>query len=530
MNKVPNILFRNFNIFSHLEKNISNFKSLIFQLALNGKLDFYKLSEGRIKKSLQALVKEQKQYLKKARIAFQEDSDSVWPMVMLGDIAQIISGQSPKGKFYNENKQGTPFYQGKKEFGEIYLGEPVKWTVSVTKTANPNDILMSVRAPVGPVNITLQKICIGRGLASIRGKNIINQMFLFYYLRKNQDKIKGSGGSVFDSINQKSIKQIKIPLPPLSVQKEIISLMEKCTLLESQVKKKYKKQEEFSQSITHFISHSKNKTELSHHWKILKNNFKEVLYSKTGVKKVQSMIFQLALNGKLDFQKLSEGRIKKPLQTLIKEQKQYLKKTGIAFKEESDNVWPMVRLRDVSTVGSGNSAPQNKKLFNNGQWPFCRTSDVGKVHISDDFKEIHDFLNREGIKGLKLFKKNTILIPKSGASTFLNHRVLLGIDSYVSSHLATVYANQKIIIPKLLFNLLCLIDTRTLTSEQNYPSLKLSQIKGIKIPLPPLSVQKEIVALMEKCVTLEVQIKKEKSLNRELSLSQSEKINLSNRI
>ena len=163
-----------------------------------------------------------------------------WRRVKLGDVAQIISGQSPKGKFYNENKQGIPFYQGKKEFREIYLGEPVKWTVSVTKTANPNDILMSVRAPVGPVNITLQKICIGRGLASIRAKNKINQLFLFYYLKQNQDKIIGSGGSVFDSINQKSIKEIKISLPPLPEQKAIAevlsSLDDKIELLHKQNK------------------------------------------------------------------------------------------------------------------------------------------------------------------------------------------------------------------------------------------------------------------------------------------------------
>ena len=147
-------------------------------------------------------------------------------MVYLGDVAQIISGQSPKGQFYNEKKKGIPFYQGKKEFGEIYLKNPAKWTISVTKTAKPNDILMSVRAPVGPVNITLQKICIGRGLASIRGiESKINQMFLFHYLKHNQDKFIGGGGSIFDSISQESIKAIKIPLPPLNEQKKIVDIL-----------------------------------------------------------------------------------------------------------------------------------------------------------------------------------------------------------------------------------------------------------------------------------------------------------------
>ena len=252
---------------------------------------------------------------------------------------------------------------------------------------------------------------------------------------------------------------------------------------------------------------------------ILFRNFDVFQTSEKEAKNLKSLVFQLAISGRLDFQKLSKGRIKKSLQALVKEQQQHLKKEGIAFAEKSSNVWPLVKLGDIATVNSGNSAPQDKKFFNNGRYPFCRTSDVGKVHISDDFREIHDLLNDEGIKGLKLFKKDTILIPKSGASTFLNHRVFLGIDSYVSSHLATIYTNQKIILPKLLFNLLCFIDTRELTSEQNYPSLKLSQIKEIHIPLPPLEVQKEIVSLMEKCALMETQAKEKSKKQKEFSKS-----------
>ncbi len=248
----------NFKDILYSENGVKNFKSLLFQLMLCGSLDFQKLSNGRIKKSLQALVKEQKAYLKKEDIAFAEQPDSIWPMVELGDIAQIISGQSPKGRFYNTHNQGTPFYQGKKEFGDIYLGEPVKWTVSVTKTAKPNDILMSVRAPVGPVNITLQKICIGRGLASIRVKNNkINQMFLFYYLKKSQSKITGGGGSVFDSINQKSIKAIKIPFPPLEVQKEIVALMKVIENAEKQIQKEKALELQLSKSLSHLESYQK---------------------------------------------------------------------------------------------------------------------------------------------------------------------------------------------------------------------------------------------------------------------------------
>jgi type I restriction enzyme M protein len=175
--------------------------------------------------------------------------------------------------------------------------------------------------------------------------------------------------------------------------------------------------------------------------------------------------------------------------------------SGERYKESIaliNQKWPMVEVNEVADIGSGNSAPQDKELFKNGVYPFFRTSDVGVVHISDNLFNSRDKLNDAGIKGLKLFPKNTILFPKSGASTFLNHRAMLGIDGYVSSHLATITPNENKILPKLLFNLLKRIDAKTLTNDQNYPSLKTSEIGKIKIPLLPISVQKEIVEQIEK--------------------------------
>lgn len=155
--------------------------------------------------------------------------------------------------------------------------------------------------------------------------------------------------------------------------------------------------------------------------------------------------------------------------------------------------WKMIKLGEIAEISTGNSAPQDKNLFTDGTYPFCRTSDVGKIHLSNNFIEINDRLNEAGIKGLKLFKKETILFPKSGASTYLNHRVILGIDSFVSSHLATIYRNLDKCIAKYLYYMLCAIDAKSLTADLNYPSLKTSDIANIEIPLPPLEVQEEVV-------------------------------------
>jgi len=175
--------------------------------------------------------------------------------------------------------------------------------------------------------------------------------------------------------------------------------------------------------------------------------------------------------------------------------------SGERYKIEEllNSNFDLVSLSEVAEISSGNSAPQNEELFENGIYPFCRTSDVGHVHLSSDFKEIKDHLNEKGIEGLRLFKTGTILFPKSGASTFLNHRVRLSIDSYVSSHLATIFANEEKINSLFLYHLLCRVDAKKLTNDQNYPSLKLSEIGQIQIPLPPLSIQEEIVAEIGGC-------------------------------
>ena len=161
-------------------------------------------------------------------ISSELHSNAKFPIVELGEVCEVISGQSPESEFYNEKGSGLPFYQGKTEFTNMFLGKPTKWTTQTTRISEENDILISVRAPVGPVNINnMGKICVGRGLAAIRPRReIMLHLFLFYLLRSIEENIKGNKGSTFDSINRSDIAKIKIPLPPLEVQREIVEEIE----------------------------------------------------------------------------------------------------------------------------------------------------------------------------------------------------------------------------------------------------------------------------------------------------------------
>jgi len=175
--------------------------------------------------------------------------------------------------------------------------------------------------------------------------------------------------------------------------------------------------------------------------------------------------------------------------------------SGERYREGTarQGAFPYVRLDEIAEIAAGNSAPQGEEYFKEGQYPFIRTSDVGAVHLSDNFVGTADKVNQKAIEELRLrsFPVGTILFPKSGASTFLNHRVVMGEAGYVSSHLACIVCDNAKALPKYVYALLCQVDARQITPDQAYPSLRLTEIESIEIPLPPLDVQKEIVAEIE---------------------------------
>ena len=142
---------------------------------------------------------------------------------------EIIQGTSPKSEFYNDKGEGLAFYQGKKYFGEKYLNQPTMWTTEAIKISIKDDILISVRAPVGDVNLNpFEKICIGRGLAAIRFHEIATRNYVFHWLYFHSEEISGHKGATFDSISGNELKAIKIPLPPLELQKEFALYVENC--------------------------------------------------------------------------------------------------------------------------------------------------------------------------------------------------------------------------------------------------------------------------------------------------------------
>ena len=167
----------------------------------------------------------------------------------LDDIADISMGQSPLSQSYNIDKKGLPFYQGKTEFGDIYIKEPIIYCNSPIKIVEKNDILMSVRAPVGDVNIATQKSCIGRGLASIRAKKV-DYLYLFYLLKEQKIKIEKMGvGSTFKAINKNNISSLQIPIIEMSKQNRIKKYLLLIEKLSFEIEKSIKEAENLYNSL-----------------------------------------------------------------------------------------------------------------------------------------------------------------------------------------------------------------------------------------------------------------------------------------
>jgi len=140
-----------------------------------------------------------------------------WFKGQLSDISDIIMGQSPSGNSYNKEGHGEIFYQGRTEFG-FRFPEVRNYTTEPKRRAKKGDILMSVRAPVGDLNIANSNCCIGRGVASLRSKND-NNSFLFYLMKdvKRQFDIANEEGTVFGSITKDGLHEIEIIIPASEV-------------------------------------------------------------------------------------------------------------------------------------------------------------------------------------------------------------------------------------------------------------------------------------------------------------------------
>ena len=147
-------------------------------------------------------------------------------MARLGDICTVNMGQSPDSATYNEVGRGLPFFQGNADFGRLHPAVRV-WCSEPTKIAHTGDILISVRAPIGAMNVADQDCCIGRGLAAIQvNENICDPQYLWYAIQSKVSDLNAKGtGSTFKAISKSTLTDTEVLLVPLDAQKNIARVL-----------------------------------------------------------------------------------------------------------------------------------------------------------------------------------------------------------------------------------------------------------------------------------------------------------------
>lgn len=149
-----------------------------------------------------------------------------WEWTTIGEAAEVVLGQSPPGTSYNDVGDGLPFFQGKAEFGELHP-KVAKWTTAARKVARENDVLLSVRAPVGPTNLAPTTCSIGRGLAALRETSAVGHRYLLWWMRASADDLASRAtGSTFEAVSGAQVRAHPMPLAPRAEQERIVAAIE----------------------------------------------------------------------------------------------------------------------------------------------------------------------------------------------------------------------------------------------------------------------------------------------------------------
>lgn len=159
--------------------------------------------------------------------------------------------------------------------------------------------------------------------------------------------------------------------------------------------------------------------------------------------------------------------------------------------------WPWARLDEVAAVTAGNPAPQGQALFEGGSRPFVRVQDLGRLLGAVHLTETADRVNERAAASLRLFPKGSILFTKSGASLLLNQRAILSRDMHVVSHIGVAVPGPRV-TSEWLYYWLRTVDFADIAHGANMPSLPLSRVKQMRVPVPQLVEQQERVREIEK--------------------------------
>lgn len=361
-----------------------------------------------------------------------------WKYVKLNDIAYINMGQSPPSTTYNYDKIGLPFFQGKAEFGKLYP-IAVKYCSQPIKVAKKNDVLISIRAPIGSTNIATEDCCIGRGLASINTFGKVPHLYVLWYLRLIENKIAELGtGSVFKAISKDTLENINIPISSVSETEKIV----------------FKIEELFSK-----LDEAENGLNITNR----------------SLKIYRQALLKDAFAGKLTNQNIKGCKL--------------------------PSGWKIIKISTISNVVRGGSPrPAGDLRYYEGNIPFLKVKDLTKdekVHLTT----FEYTIKEAGLVKTRRIKPGTLLLTNSGATLGIPKICL--IDSTINDGVAAFLdLDDRSIYYLYYFLLLNTQKLRDISMGATQPNLNTTIIKNIELPYCSFEEQKQVVEIIESRFTL----------------------------
>ena len=437
----------------------------------------------------------------------QQDKPDGWAVATLGDTCLVVQGQSPPGSTYNTDAVGLPFLQGKAEFGDIYP-DTVKWCSAPSKIAEPDDVLISVRAPVGPTNLCAIQSCIGRGLAAIRPGDSIPSKYVLYLLRATEDTLRAKAtGTTFAAIKGDDLRSHVIPFPPLPEQRRIVAEIE-----------------------TQFTR--------------LDASVAALRRTQANLKRYRASVLRVACSGELVPTEAelarAEGREYEPasvlLERILVERRAHWeaqeKRRGTYKEPAAPDVSDLPTLPEGwvnSTMGQcfevyvGATPRRNREDYWGGEIAWVSSSEVAFNRIT----ATRETITAAGYDNasVNLHPKGTVLLGMIGEGKTRGQVAILDIPACNSQNSAALRVSEVGLPPGFVFYYLMgqYEATRRIGSGNNQPALNKSRVQEIVLPLPPLAEQHRIVAEVERRLSViqQAETAVEASLRRAERLRQS---------
>ena len=429
-----------------------------------------------------------------------------WEWVRMDNVFILNMGQSPKGDAVSEINNGIEFHQGKLFFGKKYIVKSNQKTLTPTKLAPANSILLCVRAPVGKVNITERELCIGRGLCSIQPLGKLNMDFAYYVLETYENIfIKKATGTTFMAITSEVIKNQLFPLPPIEEQKRIVNKLNQLMPLIEEYEEKENKLNELDKKFPERLKKSILKEAVE--GKLINQN-KEDEPARELLKRIKAEREKLIKSEKI--------KINKNISAIYRKGNSFYEKIEneeICIDEELPfeipKTWEWTKLSFVSDMFTGNSINENEKNLKykglSEGYFYVATKDVNFNNEIDYYNGVRIPKNS---KKFRIAPKNSILFCVEGGSAgkkiaITDKDICFGnkLCCFVSYGIDIKYLYYYIQSPIFIYDF-----KRNTTGIIG--GVSINTLKQMFLSLPPIEEQKRIVEKLDKLINACEELKK----------------------